>query len=212
MCQFQKRLDTYDRPIGLTDAIRIMGCSAPRASQVPGESQLSVCTCSVDSGRTAGTRPIKCRSMAPGVGKTEAPAIGLSKLNSMAFRLAVYASPDGLPAYDARLASGRWSSSTGRAFHPQDSYERFQICILHFIRLSHACLAQSDTPKRHRFDSPCWQFLIQWRSQSEYRWTSVERECDCDVDVAYRFVHGKVTGVCPTHSISFKTNIDRPVW
>ena len=114
--------------------------------------------------------------------------------------------------YDARLASGRWSSSTGRAFHPQDSYERFQICILHFIRLSHACLAQSDTPKRHRFDSPCWQFLIQWRSQSEYRWTSVERECDCDVDVAYRFVHGKVTGVCPTHSISFKTNIDRPVW
>ena len=50
----------------------------------------------------------------------------------MAFGLAVYASPDGLPAYDARLASGRWSSSTGRAFHPQDSYERFQICILHF--------------------------------------------------------------------------------
>jgi len=49
---------------------------------------LSVCTCSVDSGRTAGTRPIKCRSVAPGVGKTEAPAIGLSKLNSMAFRLA----------------------------------------------------------------------------------------------------------------------------
>jgi hypothetical protein len=31
---------------------------------------------------------IKCRSMAPGVGKTEAPATGLSKLNSMAFRLA----------------------------------------------------------------------------------------------------------------------------
>ena len=148
MCQFQKRLDTYDRPIGLTDAIRIMGCSAPRASQVPGESQLSVCTCSVDSGRTAGTRPIKCRSMAPGVGKTEAPAIGLSKLNSMAFRLAVYASPDGLPAYDARLASGRWSSSTGRAFHPQDSYERFQICILHFILLSQACLAQSHRPTR----------------------------------------------------------------
>ncbi len=91
---------------------------------------MSVCTCSVDSGRTAGTRPIKCRSVAPGVGKTEAPATGLSKLNSMAFRLAVYASPVGLPTYDARLASGRWSSTTGRALHPQDSYERFQICIL----------------------------------------------------------------------------------
>ena len=111
---------------------------------------MSVCTCSVDAGRTACTRPIKCRSMAPGVGKTEAPAIGLSKLNSMAFRLAVYASPDGLPAYDARLASGRWSSSTGRAFHPQDSYERFQICILHFIPLSQACLAQSHRPERRR--------------------------------------------------------------
>ena len=64
----------------------------------------------------------------------------------MAFGLAVYASPDGLPAYDARLASGRWSSSTGRAFHPQDSYERFQICFLHFIPLSQACLAQSHRP------------------------------------------------------------------
>ena len=113
MCQFQKRLDTYDRPIGLTDAIRIMGCSAPRASQVPGESQLSVCTWSVDSGRTAGTRPIKRRSMAPGVGKTEAPATGLSKLNSMAFRLAVYASPDNprttqdsLPAAGQALPDG----------------------------------------------------------------------------------------------------------
>ena len=29
---------------------------------------------------------------------------------------------------DARLASGRWSGATGRAFHPQDSYERFQSC------------------------------------------------------------------------------------
>lgn len=109
---------------------------------------MSVCTCSVDSGRTAGARPIKCRSMAPGVGKTEAPATGLSTLNSMAFGLAVYASPDGLPAYDARLASGRWSSSTGRAFHPQDSYERFQICNLHFFPLSQACLAQSHRPRQ----------------------------------------------------------------
>lgn len=81
-----------------------------------------------DSGRTARTRPLRCSSVALGTTKAKAPTKGLSKLNSMAFGLAVYASPDGLPTYDARLASGRWSGSTGRAFHPQDSYERFQSC------------------------------------------------------------------------------------
>ena len=34
----------------------------------------------------------------------------------MAFGLAVYASPCGLPRPDARLASSRWSDATGRAF------------------------------------------------------------------------------------------------
>src|SRR3954464_13238357 len=33
----------------------------------------------------------------------------------MAFGLAVYASPCGLPRFDARLASSRWSDATGRA-------------------------------------------------------------------------------------------------
>src|SRR5215467_4782849 len=33
----------------------------------------------------------------------------------MAFGLAVYASPGGLPRRDARLASSRWSDATGRA-------------------------------------------------------------------------------------------------
>jgi hypothetical protein len=46
----------------------------------------------------------------------------------MAFGLTVYASPGALPPHGARLASGRWSGATGRAFHPQDSYERFQRC------------------------------------------------------------------------------------
>lgn len=73
-------------------------------------------------------------------------------------------------------------------------------------------LLRSDTPERHRFDSPCWRFLIPWRSQSEYRWTCVERECDCDVDVANKVGHSKVNGVCRTHSINFNTNIDQPVW
>ncbi len=91
-----------------------------------------------DSGRTARTRPSRCSSVALGISKAKAPTKGLSKLNSMAFGLAVYASQDGLPRHHARLASGRWSGATGRAFHPQGSYERFQSCILHLIPLSQA--------------------------------------------------------------------------
>jgi hypothetical protein len=83
-----------------------------------------------DSGRTAHTRPLRCSSVAPGTSNAKAPTIGLSKLNSMAFGLAVYASQDGSPRHHARLASGRWSGATGRAFHPQGSYERFQSCFL----------------------------------------------------------------------------------
>ena len=41
-----------------------------------------------------------------------------------------YASQCGLLQPHARLASGCWSGSTGRAFHPQDSNERFQSCFL----------------------------------------------------------------------------------
>lgn len=89
---------------------------------------------------------IKCRSVALASGIAKAPTKGLSTLNSMAFGLAVYASPDELPTFDVRLASGRWSVSTRRAFHPQDSCERFQICFLHFTLLSQACLAQSTRP------------------------------------------------------------------
>ena len=66
--------------------------------------------------------------------------MGLSTLNSMAFGLAVYASQGGLPHHHARLASGRWSGATGRAFHPQGSDERFQSCFLHLILLSQALL------------------------------------------------------------------------
>ena len=83
-----------------------------------------------DAGGTACTRPLQCSSVALGHRKAKAPAKGLSTLNSMAFGLAVYASQCGLPQHHARLASGRWSGATGRAFHPQGSYERFQICFL----------------------------------------------------------------------------------
>jgi hypothetical protein len=70
------------------------------------------------------------------------PQFCLSALNSMAFGLAVYASRCGLLLRHARLASSCWSGSTGRAFHPHDSTERFQSCELHHILLSQACLAQ----------------------------------------------------------------------
>ena len=69
--------------------------------------------------------------MAPAMRTAKAPCeLSISELNSMAFGLAVYASQDGLPRHHARLASGRWSSATGRAFHPQGSNERFQSCLL----------------------------------------------------------------------------------
>jgi hypothetical protein len=102
--------------------------------------------CSVDAGRTAGTRPVKCRSVAPGMCKAEAPTKGLSTLHSRAFGLAVYASPGGLPRLDARLASSRWSGATGRASHPQGSNERFQSAYIS-SSFPELCVAQSHRPK-----------------------------------------------------------------
>jgi hypothetical protein len=75
------------------------------------------------------------------------PQFCLSALNSMAFGLAVYASQCGLLPHHARLASSCWSGSTGRAFHPHGSAERFQSCRLHLILLSQACLAQAGWPR-----------------------------------------------------------------
>ena len=69
--------------------------------------------------------------MAPAMTTAKAPhELTISELNSMAFGLAVYASQGWLPSHHARLASGRWSGATGRAFHPQGSNERFQIRFL----------------------------------------------------------------------------------
>lgn len=96
-----------------------------------------------DPGRTARSRPLQSSSVAPATETAEAPTMRtISRLNSMAFGLAIYASSSKLPIHDARLASGRWSGATGRAFHPQGSDERFQSCFLHLIPLSQACLAQ----------------------------------------------------------------------
>ena len=107
-----------------------LSLSRRRRSGVPSSwgTPIARLPCSVDAGRTAGTRPLRCRGVAPGMCKAEAPAKGLSALNSTAFGLAVYASPGGSPRPDARLASSRWSDATGRASHPQGSYERFPRC------------------------------------------------------------------------------------
>jgi hypothetical protein len=70
----------------------------------------------------------------------------------------------------------------------------------------------TESPQKYRihsvFSTSRRKFVIDFRPAE----IGVERERDCDVDVAYRFVHGKVNSVCRTHSINFKTNIDRPAW
>ncbi len=78
--------------------------------------------------------------MAPDVGKAKTPAIGLSELNSMAFGLAVYASQCGLPTPHARLAPGRWSGVTGRAFTRKVPTKEFRAAFLHLFPLSQALL------------------------------------------------------------------------
>jgi hypothetical protein len=115
-----------------------------RISQVPGEPRLSVCTWSSTPAGLLAPDQLQSSSVAPAMETTKAPTMKktLSRLNDMASGLAVYASSSRLPIHDARLASGRWSSATGRAFHPQGSAERFQSCFLHLILLSQAFLAQ----------------------------------------------------------------------
>ena len=108
-------------------------------SQVLGEPQLSVCTCSKPTPAGLLT-PDRCGAAAWPlvIERQRLPREGLSTLNSMAFGLAVYASQCRLLQHHARLASSCWSGSTGRAFHPQGSAERFQSCKLHLIPLSQA--------------------------------------------------------------------------
>ena len=80
--------------------------------------------------------------MAPAKGTTEALAkTRLSKLNHMAFGFATgtVRSMVGFVTFvtlrNARLASGRWSNATGRAFHPQGHNRRFQIHFMSILLL-----------------------------------------------------------------------------
>ncbi len=71
--------------------------------------------------------------MALAKGTTKAPTTTrLSRLNNMAFGLAAYVSRGGFPPDRARLASGCWSSSPGRAFTRRVPIKGFQLtsCVL----------------------------------------------------------------------------------
>src|SRR3990167_604345 len=81
--------------------------------------------------------------MAPARGTTRAPTLGLSKLNRLALKLAVYASQGGSPHHYARLASRCWLRSPGRAWLPAGSHRKVSRCFLHLSPLSQAYLAQS---------------------------------------------------------------------
>ena len=99
-----------------------------RISQVPGEPRLSICHV-LRLRQDRWSQTVQDRGMAPGKGTPKAPARNrLSKLDGMAFGLAVYASQRRLPGRHARLASRCGSGSPGRAFHPQGSAERFPEC------------------------------------------------------------------------------------
>jgi hypothetical protein len=79
---------------------------------------------------------MQCVGAAPAVSTTKAPAFVLSRLNHTASALAVYASRDGSPHHHARLASGCWPSSSGRAWLPAGFHRKVSPCILHAILLS----------------------------------------------------------------------------
>ncbi len=68
-----------------------------------------------DPGRTPASDQLRRRGTAPVAETSRAPTLRLSRLNPPASVLAVYASPRQLSAWDARLASGCWSGSAGRA-------------------------------------------------------------------------------------------------
>ena len=74
---------------------------------------------------------VQCVGAAPAVSTTRAPAFVLSRLNHTASALAVYASQAGSPRRHARLASGCWPDSSGRAWLPAGFHRKVSSCILH---------------------------------------------------------------------------------
>ena len=101
-----------------------------RISYVPGEPRLCSCP-ALRPRRDRRIWPWRCADAAPGVSTAKAPALVLSRLNHTASALAVYASQAGSPRHHARLASGCWPDSSGRAWLPAGFHRKVSRCILH---------------------------------------------------------------------------------
>ena len=99
-----------------------------------------------DAGRTARTRPLRCNSVAPGTTKARAPTKGLSTLNSMAFRLAVYASPSSLPhpTQDSLPVAGQ--ALLDGLFTRKVPMKGFKVVIYILFPFPKLCLAQRNCP------------------------------------------------------------------
>ena len=123
------------------------GCcrGSNRISQVPGESQLSVCHVPNRLRQDCSHQTFKVQQHGPWLNKCKGS-------HDWVFRSSIAWLSDSLSTLrrgryllDARLASSCWSGSTARDSHPQDSYERFQSCKLHLIPLSQALLGAMFT-------------------------------------------------------------------
>ena len=76
--------------------------------------------------------------------------MGLSGLGSAALVLAVYASLLGLLRLHARLASGWWLASTGRALTRGVSFDRFPLITYMAFSFPRLFLARWHRPRRPR--------------------------------------------------------------
>ena len=115
---------------------------------------ISVCTCSkpTPAGLLAPDHKVQLRGPWSSKGRGSHNWVFRRSIYVFGTRCLRFAAP--VTRHHARLASSCWSGSTGRAFHPQGSDERFQSCGLHLIPLSQALLgaidetgASKDTPE-----------------------------------------------------------------
>jgi hypothetical protein len=100
-----------------------------RDSQVPGEPSCAYALFS-DPGRTNASGHTMHRHGPRTLYREGSTREVISGLNHTASALAVYASPGGLPAQDARLASGRWPSSPGRDWLPAEFLRKVSKMLL----------------------------------------------------------------------------------
>ena len=92
-------------------------------------------------------RPLRKVNVVPSIWKLKTPTIrNLSRLDSRAFGLAVYASPWGLLAPDAKLASAGGSDLDGQA-RPA----RFSTKVLNDLTLCHRSSFLQDSWRKHKY-------------------------------------------------------------